>query len=125
MKNLLAVLFTTFLFLPVQVCAAGATQANVTVSSVANGRVLFSSINPNGGALVEIDATNTTGAVWFVRTANDCTTVGAPSGTRLSRDSSKDPAGWYFDPKAENWTGQVCVILDTGSSSVTLRTESW
>lgn len=126
MKNSCSVLLFAFFlfFFPAFASPAGVTHANVSVTSVSNGAVLFASINQ--GATVTVDPTNTTGAVWFIRTGGTCsTTLSGPAGTRLSRDSSKDGDAWYFDPVAEHWNGQVCVILDAGSGSVLLITESW
>ena len=103
---------------------SGSTSTTVTVSSSSAGTQVVSSINAM--AIIYLASTATV-PVWIFPTAGTCSsTLTTTKGIRLSRAASdKDPIGYSFDPLVEHWSGQICAILETGSTSTDLVVVTW
>jgi len=103
---------------------SGSTGAAVSVTSSSAGVQVVSQINKQVNILLDAAATVD---VWVFPTSGTCSSVlTTQKGFRLSAStSSKFPLGWQFTPSIDGWSGQICAILNSGSSAMTLNVTGW
>lgn len=95
-----------------------ASVTTVSVNSSSAGLQIVSSIN--GGVVVTLPS-NAAVAVWFAREEDTCSSVlTAVRGIRVTPGN-----GYEFIPRQDGWTGQICALLESGSTAVTVSVNSW
>jgi hypothetical protein len=114
------------LFIPTLVDAqlrTGATHAAVTCTESNAGTRVVASIKQ--GVSVVLDPAATTGTVWvaMVDTPDDgsdncATALTAKAGIPLSYE--RGASGWFYQIRETGYGGQLCCILDSGSTDMTL-----
>jgi hypothetical protein len=117
MKTLRAGLFLVALLWSVTLYANGVVSTTA-ISSSSNAVQVAASIER--GLTVTVPITAAT-PVWFVRYTGTCSSgITSPAGVRVTAGN-----GYNFVPRDERWAGQVCMILESGSSSVTVDINEW
>lgn len=106
------------IFIAINVVCYGASVTTVSVNSSTAGVQVASSIN--GGVVVTLPSSAAV-AVWFAREEDTCsTTLTAVRGVRVTPGN-----GYEFLPKEDQWYGQICGILESGSTAVTVSVNPW
>ena len=96
--------------------AASVTTVSVN-SSTAGVQVVSST---NAGVVVTLP-TSAAVAVWFAREEETCSTsLTDVRGVRVTPGN-----GYEFLSKEDQWTGQICAILESGSTAVTVSVNTW
>ena len=100
-------------------------QNQVAVTSSSAGTQVVSGIS--GGCSVVVDPSSTTGSAWISRFTGTCSTgVTSYTGTPVSVESGTlYSPGWEFIPAIDNYFGQLCAILESGSTAINLCVECW
>ena len=97
---------------------SGQTLTTVSVTSATAGTQVVASIG--GGTVITIPSTAAV-PIWCAMTAGTCsTTLTSTIGIRISSGN-----GFFFNPKVDQWTGQVCCVLESGVVAVTVSVNSF
>lgn len=113
------------LFLASAAWAVETCQDPVTITSSTAGTQVAATI---GGGLTAYLKDGSVGAVWIARVpGGSCpTSMTNDMGYRLSRDAGDpDYTGYDFIPRRDGYTGPVCAILESGSTSVDICRATW
>lgn len=118
MKSALKSFAILFVFIAFGTICYSASVTTVSVDSSTAGVQVASSIN--GGVVVTLPSSAAV-AVWFAREEDTCsTTLTAVRGVRVTPGN-----GYEFLPKEDQWYGQICGILESGSTAVTVSVNPW
>lgn len=101
----------------------GATHPVVTCTDSNAGTRVVPFIKQ--GYSIVLDPTATTGTVWVAMvdtpdngSDNCATALTAKAGIPLSYE--RGASGWFYNPREIGWRGQLCCILDSGSTDLNL-----
>ena len=95
----------------------GAAASAVSVTSSSAGTQLVSGISEGTTVMVPASAAV---AIWVTRLNGTCSTdLTAIQGIRI-----KPGDGYEFTPR-DGWYGQLCGILESGSTAVSAKVNSW
>lgn len=116
MKNLILVLFC-FLSL---VCWSYAAQTVTTVSVTSSTAGTQIVANVGGGTVVMLPSSAAV-PVWFARIQGTCSSVlTSQIGIRVTPGN-----GYEFLPRDDGYTSQICAVLESGSTAVTVSVNTW
>ena len=108
-RVMLGVVFAGLLAVP---CWGAETLTTVSVTSSTAGTQIVANI----GAGTVVTVPSGSGAVWFAKTNGTCsTTLTSPIGYRVSGGN-----GWDFLASEDGYSGQLCGILESGSTAVSV-----
>lgn len=117
-RTVLSLLTVIAVLLTSSLSNAGQTLTTVSVTSSSTGTQV---VNAVGGGVVVTVPSNAAGAVWFAMVAGTCSDVLITQvGIRITAGN-----GYFFQPKVDQWFGQVCAILESGSSAVTVSVNAF
>jgi hypothetical protein len=95
--------------------------ASVTTVSVDSSTVGVQVVSSTNAGVVVTLPSNAAVAVWFAREEETCSTsLTAVRGVRVTPGN-----GYEFLSKEDQWTGQICAILESGSTAVTVSVNTW
>ena len=97
---------------------AGETLTTVSVTSATAGTQLVASIG--GGVTVTLPSSAAV-AVWVARTSGTCSSIMTSiNGVRITAGN-----GYQFGPSEDKYYSQLCGLLESGVSAVTVYINAW
>ena len=97
----------------------------VTISSSTAGTQIVAKVG--GGCSIVVEPGSSTGSAWISRTGATCSSaVTSYSGVPISIASGTPYSpGYEYDSKVDGYNGQLCGILESGSTSINLCVNCW